>query len=80
MNRSDMVKNQNRDSERERIVEVVFLETGPVEEVLVDNSVGFRLEVFRQMHEKWGVRRYFRSAYRPSGNGIIEKLWPKKKC
>ena len=36
---SDMAKNQNRDSER--VVEEVFLERWPVEEVLIDNGVGF---------------------------------------
>ena len=51
----------------------MFLERGQVEEALIDNGVVFRSEDFRQMCEKWGNRRYFRSAYRPSGNGIIER-------
>ena len=68
-----MRKNQNRDSERDRVVEAVFLEKGSVEEVLINNGVGFHSEVFKELREKWGVRRYFRSAYHPSSNGIVER-------
>ena len=42
--------------EIERVGEEVFLERGPVEDVLIDNGVGFCLEVFRELCEKWGVR------------------------
>ena len=59
--------------EIERVVEEVFLERGPVEEVLIDNGVGFHLKVFRELYEKWGVRQYFRSEYRPSSNEIVER-------
>ena len=34
-----MAKNQNRNSERDKIVEEVFLERRPVEKVLIDNGV-----------------------------------------
>ena len=68
-----MAKNQNRDSERDKVVEEVFLERSPVEEVLIDNDVGFRLEVFWELSGKWGVRWYFRFVYCPSGSGIIER-------
>ncbi|XP_076036043.1 uncharacterized protein LOC143021997 [Oratosquilla oratoria] len=39
-----------------RVMNEVFLERGPVDEVLMDNGNGF-----------------FRAAYRPSGNGIVER-------
>ena len=59
--------------EIERVVEEVFLDEGPVKEELINNNVGFCLEVFRELCKKWGVRRYFRFAYCLSCNGIIER-------
>ena len=56
-----------------KVVEEVFLERGPVAEVLMDNGPAFRSEVFKEMCDKWGVRQFFRAAYRPSGNGIVER-------
>ena len=56
-----------------KIVEELFLERGPVEEVLMDNGPAFRSEVFKEVCDKWGVRQFFRAAYRPSGNGIVER-------
>ena len=38
--------------EIDRVVEEVFLERGPVKEVLIDNGVGFHSEVFRELCEK----------------------------
>ena len=49
------------------------MERGPVEEVLMNNGASFRSEVLRELCEKWGVKQYFRSTYRQSGNGIIER-------
>jgi len=51
----------------------VFLEHGPVEEVLSDNGTAFRSETLRRTMAWWNVRQYFRAAYRPSGNGIVER-------
>lgn len=56
-----------------RILNEIFLERGPVEEVLMDNGTVFRSRVVREMLDKWNVSRYFRAAYRPSGNGIVER-------
>ena len=56
-----------------KIVEEVFLERGPVAELLMDNGPAFRSEVFKEVCDKWGVRQFFRAAYRPSGNGIVER-------
>ena len=58
---------------KEVVIEEVFMERRPVEEVLMDNSASFRSEVLRELCEKWGVKPYFRSTYRQSGNRIIER-------
>lgn len=51
----------------------VFLERGPVEELLLDNSAAFRSSMLAALCDRWGVRLRFRAAYRPSGNGIAER-------
>ena len=51
----------------------VFLERGPVEELLMDNSTVFRSVAMTAFLEMWKVRSFFRAAYRPSGNGIVER-------
>ena len=55
------------------ILNEVFLERGPVDEVLMDNSTVFRSGSLKVVFDRWNVRRYFRAAYRPSGNGIVER-------
>ena len=55
------------------ILNEVFLERGPVEEVLMDNSTVFRSAAVNEFLERWNVRPFFRAAYRPSGNGIVER-------
>ena len=55
------------------MLEGIFLERGPVEEVLMDNSTAFRSQLLREMLEKWNTRCLFRAAYRPGGNGIVER-------
>lgn len=62
-NSSDVVAN----------LEEVFRERGPPTEILVDNSRAFRSSQLGSACQKWGVRRRFRAAYRPSGNGIVER-------
>ncbi|GAB1600005.1 hypothetical protein Ahia01_000278000, partial [Argonauta hians] len=56
-----------------RVLEQVFLERGPVDEVVLDNGATFRSELLREMLDRWQVRQHFRAAYRPSGNGIVER-------
>ena len=51
----------------------VFLERGPVDELLMDNSTVFRSETMREFLGAWKVCARFRAAYRPSGNGIVER-------
>nr|XP_027233814.1 uncharacterized protein LOC113825211 [Penaeus vannamei] len=55
------------------ILNELFLERGPVDEVLMDNSTAFRSQVLKNMLDKWNISRFFRAAYRPSGNGIVER-------
>ena len=54
-------------------VESVFEERGPVAEILLDNATVFRARAFVDMCARWNVARIFRAAYRPQGNGIIER-------
>ncbi|XP_076043781.1 uncharacterized protein LOC143026882 [Oratosquilla oratoria] len=56
-----------------RVVNEIFLERGPVDEVLMDNSTAFRSRALKEMLDKWSTKRFFRAAYQPSGNGIIER-------
>ncbi|XP_076030373.1 uncharacterized protein LOC143018669 [Oratosquilla oratoria] len=56
-----------------RVMNEVFLERGPVDEVLMDNGTAFRSEALKGTLDKWNTRRFFRAAYRPSGNGIVER-------
>ena len=53
--------------------ETVFLEFGPPEELLLDNSATFKSELLVAMCQRWGVRIRYRAAYRASGNGIVER-------
>ena len=54
-------------------LESIFYERGPVRELLMDNATSFRAEETRNMLERWGVRSIYRAAWRPSGNGIVER-------
>ena len=50
------------------------LERGPLVELLMDNSSIFRSSSMRQaLLDKWGVTPLYRAAYKPSGNGIVER-------
>ena len=51
----------------------VFYERGPVDELLMDNALAFRSQEMLQLMEKWGVRPFYRAAYRAGGNGIVER-------
>ena len=55
------------------ILNEIFLERGPVEELLMDNATVFRSQLLKTALDNWSVRRFFRAAYRPSGNGIVER-------
>ena len=54
-------------------LENVFYERGPVTELLMDNAATFRAEEMKHLLCKWRIKPLFRAAYRPSGNGIVER-------
>ena len=39
----------------------------------MDNSTVFRSGTLKSMFDKWKVKHFFRAAYRPGGNGIVER-------
>ena len=49
------------------------MERGPVDELLLDNSTAFRSQCLGDMLSRWNIVRVFRAAYRPEGNGIVER-------
>ena len=51
----------------------VFSEFGPPKELLCDNSKTFTSKAMRECCKTWHVSLTFRCAYRPSGNGIVER-------
>ena len=55
------------------ILEGVFFERGPVDEILMDNATAFRSHIFQDFLSKWNVHPFYRAAYRASGNGIVER-------
>jgi ribonuclease HI len=54
-------------------IEEMFRERGPPKELLLDNSKTFHSQHLLVLCKKWKVRMIFRCAYRPQGNGIIER-------
>lgn len=55
------------------VITQVFREHGAPCELLLDNSATFHSKQVVEMCEKFGVHRSYRCAYRPSGNGIVER-------
>ena len=56
-----------------RELEQLFREHGPPSELLVDNGAAFRSQCVRELLKKWQVEPIFRCAYRPDGNGMVER-------
>lgn len=56
-----------------KILDELFRERGPVDELLSDNGLGFRSFPVAELCRQWNVIQLFRCAYRPEGNGIIER-------
>mgnify|MGYP003543099688 FL=1 len=42
--------------------------------VLADNGKAFRSEAFQELCKEWKVKLHFRCAYKPSGNGVVERV------
>ena len=66
------IRNESIVSVTERLEEI-FRERGPPRQILMDNSTTFRSEAVRNLCSFWNVEIIFRCAYRPSGNGIVER-------
>ena len=56
-----------------RQLENIFIERGPPTELLMDNGKGFRSRNAADVCQRWNVQAEWRCAYRPSGNGIVER-------
>lgn len=54
-------------------LEKVFRERGPPAELLSDNGPCFKNRMMEQFLNKWGVKQILSCAYRPAGNGIVER-------
>lgn len=65
------VQNEGAESIIRELLQV-FRERGPPAELLCDNGV-FRSKKIFELCEKWSVKLIFRCAYKPSGNGIVER-------
>ena len=55
------------------VLRQVFSQFGPPAEMLCDNGRSFTSKLMRDFCEFWAVRLAFRCAYKPSGNGIVER-------
>ncbi|MEL7309034.1 MAG: DDE-type integrase/transposase/recombinase, partial [Pseudomonadota bacterium] len=51
----------------------IFREFGPPKKLLLDNSTVFTSKDFKDLCSKWKVNLNYRCAYRPEGNGIVER-------
>jgi hypothetical protein len=54
-------------------LEQIFIERGPPSELLMDNGLAFRSKRVEDLCQKWNVKRTYRCAYRPEGNGLVER-------
>lgn len=54
-------------------VEEIFFERGPVNTLLMDNSLTFHSACLVELCDRWNVQRIYRTAHRASGNGIVER-------
>ena len=52
----------------------IFRERGPPEQLLMDNGLCFRSATVKDLLRDWCVEPVYRCAYRPAGNGIVERV------
>ncbi len=62
-----------RSNDVARALRTIFMERGAPGELLTDNGPCFRGPELAAELEIWGVAHLFSCAYRPSGNGIVER-------
>ncbi|MEL6803533.1 MAG: reverse transcriptase-like protein, partial [Bacteroidota bacterium] len=56
-----------------QVLAEIFMERGPPEQIILDNSPAFRSELLQREMSRWNIALRFRAAYRPQGNGIVER-------
>ncbi len=56
-----------------KTMEQVFRDFGPPAELVLDNFTSFKAPDFISTLKRWGVKPWYRCAYRPSGNSIVER-------
>ena len=67
------INHEDADTLAAEIVQI-FRERGPPAELLMDNGPAFRSAKLNKVFGMWGVRPVYRCAYRPAGNGIVERI------
>ncbi len=55
-------------------LELLFSISGPPENIHSDNGTIFHSREFRNLFEKWEINQTFSCAYRPQGNGVVERM------
>jgi transposase InsO family protein len=56
-----------------KLLKRIFMERGPAQQLLCDNGPCFVSWKMKEFLAEWGVEQVFSSAYRHSGNGIVER-------
>ena len=51
----------------------IFYERGPVKQALLDNAPTFKSVEMKILLKKWGIKPYYRAAWRANCNGIVER-------
>ena len=67
------LKNETEQEVNEQLA-MIFAEMGPPEEILTDNGTVFRGAKQRRLLDVWMVKADFSCAYRPQGNGLVERV------
>ena len=66
------IPNEKIDAIRTEL-EQLLCERGSPVDLLMDNSTVCRSSSMRTLLDKWGVMPLYRAAFKPSGNGIVER-------
>jgi len=66
------MKNESTDTAID-LIEQIFYERGPPQELLTDNGPCYRSDAFCRFMAKWNIDHIFSCAYRQQGNGIAER-------
>ena len=61
------------DTEVAACLQKVFALYGAPRELLMDNGRAFRSKKVKALCDRWAVSQLFRAAYKPRGNGIVER-------